>query len=175
MPTHHLCHGQLTARWHTTAKSEKGSEDGGGVGARAARRLLTRPAKVFQGISHTPSPTLLPTGLKVTSRHNPYLTSQGNRGWRMGQWGARSKSPHCSTHGQGPASVSVAARGSSSNRHCFHFAQLPNKKKKTMDKFFFSITEMKDKIQGGVSNHHETAQRERYQNTLGEYLFSVYS
>lgn len=66
---------QLTARWHTAAESEKGSEAGGGVGARAAQRVLTRPAKVFQGICHMPSPTPLPTGLKVTSRHNPYLTS----------------------------------------------------------------------------------------------------
>lgn len=45
------------------------------------------------------------------------------------------ESPHCSTHGQGPASVRATARGSSAKRHCFHFAQLPNKQ--TMDWFCF--------------------------------------
>jgi hypothetical protein len=89
-----------------------------------AQPVLTQPAKVFQGISHMLSPTLQPTGLKVTHRQNPSLTSQENRGWRMGQWGAGVESPHCSTHGPGPASVSVAARGSFANRHCFLSVQL---------------------------------------------------
>lgn len=46
------------------------------------------PAKVSRGISHMPSTVLLPTGLKVTSRQNPYLTSQEKRGegWPMRSW-----------------------------------------------------------------------------------------
>lgn len=55
----------------------------GGVGL--AQLALTPTAKVSPGISHMPGPALLPTGLKVTSRQNSDLTSQGSRGWRMSQ------------------------------------------------------------------------------------------
>lgn len=84
-----------TADCWVTHQPQKGTRTRGGGGARGVRAqpLPAQPAKVSPGIRHMPSPALLPTGLKVTSRQNPYVTSQENRRWRVGQWGAGSSHP----------------------------------------------------------------------------------
>lgn len=76
----------------TPLQKQTRRQGGGGAGGGGAQAGLTWPASVSLGTHHMPSPVLLPTGLKVTSRQNPYLTSQEKRRW-MGQWGAGSSHP----------------------------------------------------------------------------------
>ena len=61
------------------------------------------------------------------------------------------QSPHCSTPGQGQASVSVTASASSKDRHCFLSAGLPNEKQWAYLKKKKKNTEMNDQMLGGYS------------------------
>lgn len=77
-----------------TPTSRKGPGHGGGGGAGGVRALSHCLHSLPRSLGHSShAQSCAAHWAKVTSRQNPYVTSQENRRWRVGQWGSWSSHP----------------------------------------------------------------------------------